>query len=398
MQVFQRLHKTAGSERRSKRPSRNDSDTHLLKKMGTEPSEKLLRQQSWKEYFSSSSEHKESYLEGDTNGDNHTSTVAKEREEEEGVDYQRLYKKLVKRILNLWKEMKIPQSDRDFYAVSIIKEKYHEPKQIDDLTCYVKRLMDHRRDTVFVLRAIKEREQVVDKCNYLVTEALRNYNLKLLAQQNDSGSSFGAFDADHEAKLMGDIKLAISRLQTSSANVVRLIKMWRDGLWRPQPFVYKGSNYLIKMKTDTSFLQSKSVQRILKSIPLDENALACVTFPPSHPESSGGESENDTKSFEPLPGGELEGSITLDAKVKEAGEDNIDDVIESHTLEQAPHQPKDAKFSGYEDVVSIVESEENVQRALRFETSALRSRGTFIPSLRFELDADSNSNLMKDSH
>ena len=43
----------------------------------------------------------------------------------------------------------------------------------------------------------------------------------------------------------------------------------------------------------------------------------------------------------------------------------------------------------------LVVQEDNVQRALQMETTALHARGTFIPSLRFELDDDSDANLLK---
>ena len=299
IQIFEKLHeKTGGMHSVQKGYTKGKCSRSKLRNLSTKPSEKILKNQSWKEFFSSTeisndNSHASSSKErkraetpdpkairssvDSVNPDGGTTAAGRETE----LNYQLLYHRLVKRINHLWKELHIPLSDRDFYSVGIIKEQYQTINQIDDLSCYVKRLLDHRKDTIQVIQAIRDREHNVEQCNSLISVALRFYNLKYSTLHDDMARNIDKSDpaeVEHEQRLQCEIKSMILKLQQASCAVIRRIKAWREGLWRPQPFMYRGSNYIIKMKTDMNFLKSKSVSRILDAVPIEPHDLVCVLF------------------------------------------------------------------------------------------------------------------------
>ena len=49
----------------------------------------------------------------------------------------------------------------------------------------------------------------------------------------------------------------------ASVAVVDSIQEWRSLLWRPQPFVWNGVNYFLKMKADMKVLESESLIDLL---------------------------------------------------------------------------------------------------------------------------------------
>jgi hypothetical protein len=330
IKIFERLHQTTGGAH-SVRKGKNKSSRSKLRNLSTAPSEKILKQQMWKDFFGStenadSNNNNNSYAgkEKRRQPDDSNDHVHDDRAEKE-LNYQRLYHRLVKRINHLWKELKVPLSDRDFYSVAIIKEKFQNVNQIDDLSCYVKRLLDHRKDIIQVIEAIKDREYIVEQCNSLLSVALRYYNIKYSTLHDDIARNIEKQEPhgiDKEKQLQHEIKSSLFKLQQVSCNVIKMIRSWREGLWRPQPFMYRGTNYLIKMNTDMNFLKSKSVHRILDSIPIEHQDLICVLFDTSEEKTAGSSGSMRNTDFEengttvlhvstdyPLRGGELESSI-----------------------------------------------------------------------------------------
>ena len=392
MQIFEKIHQTSGGMRARSNSGRVQSARDKLRRLGTKPTEDILKKQMWKEYFGKGGPSNSSSFvssKDDKNKD-HAAVEKKQGQppenkndvEEVELNYSRLYYQLVKRINHLWKELKIPLCDRDFYSVAIIKGKFKNEQQIDDMSCYVKRLLDHRKCTIRVMQNIRERENLIEQCNLLISTALRYMNLKFSTLHDDILRNMNKDDPNgiDEEQLNRDcIKQSILKLQESSGNVIRMIKLWRNGLWRPQPFMYKGDNYLIKMNTDLSFLKSKSVKRVLDSIPLVQSDLICVVF--DSPEYGNVELGDQMTSQDKGQGEILISSDHLDvtpakrSETSDSRKKELDDDLESLAL--------------------IVKNESNVQKALKMENSALRARGTFIPSLRFEFDDECDANLLK---
>lgn len=457
MQIFEKLHRATGGARSVKK-SKNNSSTAQLRKLSTKPSEKILRTQSWKDYFSSNeNSNNNSFVSNEKKREPETRQPRTEENnddnnkdmEETTLDYQKLYHRLVKRINHLWKELHIPLCDRDFYSVGIIKQKFETVSQIDDLSCYVKRLLDHRNDTIQAIHAIRERERVMENCNSLISVALRFYNVKYSTLNDEVARNTKEQEEliEKEQQLKLEIKRCLLQLQHVSCTVIRSIKAWRERLWRPQPFVYRGSNYLTKMKTDMNFLKSKSVERILDTVPIAPRDLICVLFDTEnegnvqridndHVHRPGPHDDDDELV---LRGAELEASLVIDETKehpplevnKDSAQNQKNDATPPETeigcetgeivemQMQSPHlhppRPEqqqgdnrgetgpnsgsnsdaDAGLIFMRQLQLVVLQEDNVQRALQMETSALHARGTFIPSLRFELDDESDANLLK---
>lgn len=386
-QIFENLHQTNGD---SSKGERRRSAGSKLRNLGTGPSEKILKNQTWNEFFNSTNKVER---EKDTLGDeaklnhpeeNDEMIVCRTQEETETnqePNYERLYRRLVKRIHHLWQELKIPASDRDFYTVAIIKDSFKGTGQIDDLSCYVKRLLNHRKDTIQVIKAIRDRDRAVEKCDALMSIALRSYNIKYSTLCADS-----AIRSSEEAEAGGqqacsELGAALRRLQAESCRVLQRIRDWREGLWRPQPFMFRGANYLVKMQTDMDFMRSKSAQRVLAGVPGVD--LACVLFETQEAFGGSGDDKNCSDGRESSSEHQDEPPAPLSAGL-ETGR-----VADPGPGEQGTAGRERAELS------LLVRSEGAVQRALRIESAALQARGTFIPSLRFELDNDSDANLLR---
>jgi hypothetical protein len=456
MRIFEKIHETTGgggAAARCSRKQNSKSARSKLRNLDTGPTEKILKHQMWKDYFSStensnnnshaSKEKKRGETEttrvkqGQRRGNGSGGADTDHPDDNTEMNYQRLYHRLVKRINHLWKELKIPLSDRDFYSVAIIKERFSNIDQIDNLACYVKRLLDHRNDTIQVIQAIRDREYVMEQCNALISVSLRHYNAKYSTLHDDIARNIEKQDpsgVDRERQVHEEIKTCIYKLQQMSCQVIRVVRTWRDGLWRPQPFLYRGCNYLIKMQSDMDFLRSKSVQRILADIPLAPRDLVCVLFDSAAGAGPGGSTR--TRGFDdtvdehgndlhhasddtatPQRGGEREASTDephdhndISGAVLRGGVPPQDlpppttpavaattAAISTPEPHQGQERGRERATHGMEDLTVVILNESSVQRALKIETAALHARGTFIPSLRFELDDDSDANLLKNS-
>lgn len=79
-----------------------------------------------------------------------------------------------------------------------------------------------------------------------------------------------------------DLLKKLRELQENTLDVVECISLWRLGMWRPQPFVWSGQNYLIKIQTDTfSGLFSASAESKLslgRFVSLKDHDRLCIDF------------------------------------------------------------------------------------------------------------------------
>ena len=52
-------------------------------------------------------------------------------------------------------------------------------------------------------------------------------------------------------------------LRETSLAVIEAIERWRAALWKPLPFVWRDTNYLLKMRDDLTWMSGNKAQRIL---------------------------------------------------------------------------------------------------------------------------------------
>jgi hypothetical protein len=226
--IMQQIYSTTGEIS----PARGRSLFESLQYIKTEPSVKVLQKTPWRQYFQEV---------GAGTADQMIHTKEKETNQtnistfKNGINYPQLFDQLVKRVYGLWKELHLPESDRDFYSYSLLQGPYQNTTQIDELTRYVKVLHQHRRATINVLQIISQREAAVVHCIELIASLRRMSSLKFLSIQE--GIKKAPNSSDQNQELARGIQESLRCIQRLSLLVAEKIKLWRQDLWRPQAFV-----------------------------------------------------------------------------------------------------------------------------------------------------------------
>lgn len=235
-------------------------------------------------------------------------------------ELQSKYTNMRRRVNLLWSELKFSEEDKKFYRDTLLQGPPDSAKQLIELAKYIKCLQQLRFTTVEVLKSIEAREACVVNC-YDVIAAMNRKTLKNARNSSDVWKS--------------EIISSIEDVAVASVAVVKCIQEWRSILWRPQPFVWNGVNYLIKMGSDMKILEQESLGGFLSSLPISPLGMLCVTF--------------DKRQVENL-------TSTVDDTDQEA-------------------------FRLKVTVLTVIREPE-VQKALSFEKKTLKESGVFIPKVR----------------
>jgi len=181
-------------------------------------------------------------------------------------DLSAKFENMVKRVISLWDELKVPDADRKFYTASLCRSPPESARQCIELAKYINSLKNHRESTIGVLRAIKLRESSVASCCDILA-AIKRKNLR---------SGKGLTEV-----WKTELICALEDVAVSSVFVVACIQNWRESLWRPLPFMFNGENYYNKMASDMKVIETESFSGIVSSLPISSLGILCVTFNPN---------------------------------------------------------------------------------------------------------------------
>ena len=156
-----------------------------------------------------------------------SSKVAKDKKR--GEVSRKDFKQKCVALLRLWEELKIPKRDREFFFGAYCGEV--TLSNMERVQSQLKLVLQHRESTIAVLKCIDARE----------TE-MKSFAHQLHALQ---------MEEPHDEQT---ICQSIRRIRKATMGVVQSIVRWRSLLWRPQPFMWKRQNYLLKLSKDLSHL------------------------------------------------------------------------------------------------------------------------------------------------
>jgi hypothetical protein len=239
--VFKKVSEVTGVENIDKGKSAFDKVGHLR----TDPAVHLLMKKSWREFFA---EVEVSNVDADVNkpSQSHYSNTKEVQDTGNGITAERvnddddqLYvrlKSMSRRVHTLWRELRIPDSDRDFYSYSLMSKTNLDKNQLYELAEYIKMLLSCRERTMAVLQAIGIRERCVHNCTERIAWANRRSLLRISPVM--TGHSVDA-DAEDNGEWKTDLRMSLRDLQFATVETVRQIQLWRRGLWRPLPFMYE---------------------------------------------------------------------------------------------------------------------------------------------------------------
>ena len=160
--------------------------------------------------------------------------------------------KRCKDVRHLFEELHIPTRDRKFFIKTFMAK--YDAKSAVFVEEQLALLKIHREETLRVLSCIRRRENAI-KHVISITKACAS---SLYVEQDGEGKevdfkgkgerNFARNAMDEQlpkyAAILAD---SLRRAQLASCEVVEAILAWRKHLWRPQPFKWKGNNYMLRM-------------------------------------------------------------------------------------------------------------------------------------------------------
>lgn len=144
-------------------------------------------------------------------------TRSGEELEQEKMDSMETFRAMKKRIQQLWKELKIPTSDTDFYSYNLLRSCNGTMEQFSDIARYIVVLNNYRGSTMAVIEEIHNREFAVVNLLDLLSQIKRR-----------------SVVTDYKPQLLH----CIQHVQIATINVIHQIQNWRANFWRPLPFQY----------------------------------------------------------------------------------------------------------------------------------------------------------------
>ena len=156
--------------------------------------------------------------------------------------------KQCKAVRVLFEELKVPQRDRRFFTKNFMAR--YDKRSASFVQEQAELLEGHRRRTLLVLSRIRRREMAIKQLHAVakacVSGIVAGVESKTVSS-NDAGSEIDSMKVDHRKRFRAILEDAARRAQTASCLVVEAIVLWRKDLWRPQPFHWKGKNYILRM-------------------------------------------------------------------------------------------------------------------------------------------------------
>lgn len=374
------------------------STFNKLESLRTDPAITVLKQQTWKDFFTSQRPNSPSNtmrMSGQMKSQTSFANKFQETPEtgaEKGQDGPTLLDviidTLISRVETLWDELKIAEKERKFYRKTLCKFPAISIDQARDLSIYIDALQQHKAATKSVLFAIQTREKAVKRC-YDVLIALNRKYARILSAQRDNMSlsaslrpssapatpllsktnklETGPVSLGVQAFWKEELVMALDEVRCCSLDVIKAIQHWRRNMWRPHAFIYKEQNYLLKMMNDMSVLESDIYQRLLNFLPLELHQLVGVVF--------------NRELIEQLSARGL--SIPNEDQHVE-GEDPSEDAVRTMIREFVVN----IEAEELEVAAKVVLQEEVLQRALHTEQVSLVSKGVFIPLLKVKFVAE----------
>ncbi|CUG93495.1 Hypothetical protein, putative [Bodo saltans] len=170
------------------------------------------------------------------------------------------YRIAEKRFHALVSDVHLPQLDAQLFTKYFLKQK--SPQRLDSLKDIVEKLESHKLATLRILKAIQERESIMQTI-LATADAFGRRNITTLDAQTS-------------------VLQQLYRHQQITLAIIEGVFAWRNGLTRPYPFQYKGRNYLRKIVEDCEFLDSCQLKTILPlrvaQFPLCSNISALKMF------------------------------------------------------------------------------------------------------------------------
>ena len=291
-------------------------------KRGAGSAYSLLRSSNIKELSSSLGKHSKNkvYV---------TSGIGTSPEKKHTVVKRKAFKEKCVMLLRLWQELKIPKRDREFFFGAYCGEV--SSANMARVESQLKLVLQHRETTINVLKQIASREKHIDILK-----------MKLADVRNTSPNE------------VCDLLL---NLRQATLEVVMAIVRWRSFLWRPQPFMWERTNYLLKIGSDLRFTMPEMSS---------EGTMLFHTF--------------DLNIVDPI-------CLVAESAGNSQNQSNLD-IGGGTSSAAAKLQVHADEISPLEAARKVVIAEKTMQEELKMEHERLLISGYYIPTLKWSPEED----------
>ncbi len=334
------------------------------------------------------------------------------------LSIEQSFENMLSRVNILWKELRVPDYERNFYSESLLTKPYSIMK-CKALATYVVALQNHRDCTSEVLQLIQKREVALKE----VQEALLNifkprptslldenggHVTKIRSLKKESSETiYEPFSPNRmhlqQAIFKEELLIVLKKLQMCTLHVIRAIQLWRENLWRPLPFLWiKQSNgrsmavdYLLKIKDDLLIIDTNEVAaEFINSIPLAREDLHLILFDlprnkfaESNFEDSYGtyESTKDSEYFQPEMSRKFPENNIHPRNVKQIN-DFAEEDISKDPLRGWFIDHEDSVLEEFKVALDVVVLQPYLLSTLYKENDIMRRNGSFIPNLKVTFD------------
>lgn len=307
---------------------------------------------------------------------------------------------MIDRIQDLWQKLKIPQKEQLFYRKSLCQFPLQSFEQCKELAKLIQQLHLHETNIKHVLKMIRIRELAVEKFLDVISVVQRKFDNNNNNHNNNTTSSSSGGGSGGDGKLQEisknqifwkeEILLCLNEVRSSSIEVIKAIQEWRRSLWRPLPFLWKGVDYLLKMKYDLKILETnESFLKMIEMLPMKFVDLQGIFFLTNEQQLQfANNNTTNTSIYNNAAASAAAAAGTGDKERERSSKggksssrksrSNFQSYID--TLIQEFQSQFD--FSELHSASVIVLEEEPLQKAIQAEEKALLSKGVFIPLLK----------------
>lgn len=149
------------------------------------------------------------------------------------------------RIHKLWEWLEVDQEERDVCINSYFSPPSEE--NLIELNKSIEDLLFHRADVLKVLERISEREEYIKKLKAMI-------------------SRFEETRLDKNTIVLGQAAVLVNQIRKSTRRSLEAIYRWLNSLKKPKPFMWKGIDYLEKIRIDATELNQSTLVSTLQGM------------------------------------------------------------------------------------------------------------------------------------
>lgn len=299
----------------------------------------------------------------------------------------------------LWQCAHVAQADRQLFRKAHCLGGMTVSKALA-LALHLQVLVLHMQSKTSAWATLVERE----KCLKLLRSKLQAFSEAKAAYERVAAQrprpAIGQDDEWHTIRrtFRAQVRVMLLSLLRLTISFTEHLREWRTTLWRPQPFLWRGRNYVEKMARDTKWLVHKQFDQVWKAmnVPADEVSVCAALCAEEYGRHA---------PTQPAQATELGKEVNTPGEGRLAHEQDDSELLTfkdkvgkcrvsiGNRLKLSTLPVDSATVERIDAALCVIADEHALQRRLRDETKELAERGAFVPIMRWRLKHPGNERL-----